>query len=95
MARAKKTEARVTLSNVVDWAIIDKRTNQAVGVFNPQGNNGHLRLVALRTARTHKIPFIKMKLIPVELLSAADLAVINLNLAPVLALDAPTETVQP
>ena len=86
MARTKKNSkhARIVLSNTVDWAIINKVTNTAVGVFNPHGSNLALSRVAMTLARENGIPFAKLKLIPVELLSADDLAAIGLDDAPVL-----------
>lgn len=97
MSRAKKKpkSERVTLSNTVDWAIINKLTNTPVGIFNPQGNNGHLRQVAIRAALDNKIPFIKLKLIPVELLSEEEQEILRLANVPTLELPAPKTKAAP
>lgn len=76
MAKTRKpkpqNKKRIVLSNKVDWAIIDKKENKAVAVFNPQGSNAALRRVAIKTAIEHKLTYNNLKLIPVELMSEQD-----------------------
>lgn len=80
--KAKKKQPRVEMSLIVDWVIIDKRTNTAIGVFNPQGSKASLRRVAVNTAISHKIVYDKVKVIPIEMLSPETIAEINLDAAP-------------
>lgn len=87
--RKPKTKKRIVLSNKVDWAIIDKKQNKAVAVFNPQGSNAALRRVAVKIAVEHKLTYNNLKLIPVELMSEADRVATEVASAP-LAIDEKT-----
>lgn len=51
------------------WAIIDKESGLAIGVFNPQGKPLALRRVALAAAQKHGLKFTHVQLIPVGLMS--------------------------
>lgn len=74
MAREKKAKVkkRIVMSNMVDWAIIDKRDSKAIAIFNPQGNLAALRRVAVKIAIQNKLTYNNIKLIPIENLSAKD-----------------------
>lgn len=80
--KAKSNQARVEMSLLVDWVIIDKRSNVAIGIFNPHGDKAALRRVAVATAISHKIVYDKVKVIPVEMLSEETQTQINLAAAP-------------
>lgn len=70
MAREKKSKKqRVVMSNRVDWVMIDKRDNRVIGVFNPEGNNGALRRVAIRAAVDNQIAFASLRLLPVTMMN--------------------------
>lgn len=79
-----KAKKRIVMSNMVDWAIIDKKINKAVGVFNPQGNTASLRRVAVKTAIKHKLTYNNIKLVPIENMSEADKIATEVASAPIL-----------
>lgn len=84
MAREKKQskKTRVVMSNRVDWVMIDKRTNTVIGVFNPEGNNGALRRVAIQSAVGNSLAFANLRLLPVTMMDAEEFKALDIDNAP-------------
>jgi hypothetical protein len=67
----KDTEENVQTvkAGYAPWAIINKDTDEVLGVFNPQGKPTALRRVAIGAATKASLSFTRIKLIPVGLMS--------------------------
>jgi hypothetical protein len=88
MARRRKDTPNPTVkAGFAPWAIINKETGLALGLFNPQGKAAALRRVAIRAARDANVSFTKVTLIPAALLSEERREAANLPGAPVLTDD--------
>lgn len=84
MAKKLKSNVETVPAGYAPWAIINKETGLAIGIFNPQGKPAALRRVAIRAAQSQGLSFTKVKLIPASLLSMETRISSKLDEAPTL-----------
>jgi hypothetical protein len=67
----KDTEENVEYvkAGYAPWAVINKDTDEVLGIFNPQGKPTALRRVAIAAAQGAGLSFTRVKLIPIGLMS--------------------------